>query len=98
MTQPLPAGVEIVGKITPSVQEVLTPEALQLLVDLQRTFNARRKELLVRRAERMAQFNAGVLPGFLPATEHTRSGEWHVAPAPADLNDRRVEITGPTER
>ena len=69
MTQTLPAGVEIVGKITPSVQEVLTPEALQLLADMQRTFNARRKELLARRAERMAQFNAGVLPGFLPATE-----------------------------
>jgi malate synthase len=98
MTQTLPAGVEIVGKITPSVQEVLTTEALQLLADLQRTFNPRRKELLARRVERMAQFNAGVLPGFLPATEHIRSGAWRVAPAPADLNDRRVEITGPTER
>jgi malate synthase len=98
MTQTLPAGVEIVGKITPSVQEVLTTEALQLLADLQRTFNPRRKELLARRVERMAQFNAGVLPGFLPATEHIRSGEWRVAPAPVDLNDRRVEITGPTER
>ena len=98
MTQTLPAGVEIVGKTTPSVQEVLTPEALQLLADLQRAFNARRKELLVSRAARMARFNAGELPGFLPATEHIRSGEWRVAPAPADLNDRRVEITGPTER
>ena len=98
MTQTLPAGVEIVGKITPSVEAVLTPDALQLLADLQRTFNLRRKELLARRAERMAQFNAGVMPGFLPATAHIRNGAWRVAPAPADLDDRRVEITGPTER
>ncbi|MBW7884911.1 MAG: malate synthase A [Caldilineaceae bacterium] len=94
----MPAGVEIVGKITPAVEEVLTPEALTLLADLQRTFNSRRLELLERRRARQQRFDAGEIPGFLPETAPIRSADWKVAPAPADLNDRRVEITGPSER
>ena len=98
MTRTLPAGVQIVGKITPTVEEVLTADALQFVADLHRTFNPRRVELLARRSARQKQFDAGVVPGFLPETANIRNGDWRVAPAPADLNDRRVEITGPTER
>ncbi len=98
MTQTSPAGVQIVGKITPAVQEVLTPDALQFVADLHRTFNPTRTELLKRRAARQKEFDQGVIPGFLPETAAIRSGVWQVGPAPADLNDRRVEITGPTER
>lgn len=98
MTMHLPEGVQIVGKITPAVREVLTTPALSFVANLQRTFNTRRKDLLARRAVVQAEINAGKRPGFLPETEHVRQGDWHVAPAPADLNDRRVEITGPTER
>ena len=98
MTQTSPAGVQIVGKITPAVQEVLTPDALQFVADLHRTFNPTRPELLKRRAARQKEFDQGVIPGFLPETAAIRSGVWQVGPAPADLNDRRVEITGPTER
>jgi malate synthase len=98
MTQTMPAGVQIVGKITPAVEEVLTCEALEFVAGLHRTFNPTRVELLKRRAARQKQFDQGEMPGFLPETAHIRSGDWSVAPAPADLNDRRVEITGPTER
>ncbi|OUC08529.1 malate synthase, partial [Litorilinea aerophila] len=61
-------------------------------------FNPTRQRLLARRAERQAALDAGEMPGFLPETAEIRTGEWQVAPAPADLNDRRVEITGPTDR
>ena len=92
------AGVVIAGPITPAVEAVLTPDALEFVADLHRAFNDRRLELLARRAARQKEFDAGVLPGFLPETADIRGGDWQVAPAPADLNDRRVEITGPTER
>jgi malate synthase len=91
-------GIEIVGPITPAVEEVLTEEAQAFLVGLQRNFNARREELLAARKARQEAINAGEMPGFLPETESVRSGEWQVVPAPPDLQDRRVEITGPTER
>ena len=91
-------GLEIVGPITPAVAEVLTHDAQALLVDLQRQFNARREELLVARSARQAAIRGGEMPQFLGETESIRSAEWQVAPAPADLTDRRVEITGPTER
>ena len=92
------AGVAISGPITPAVEAVLTPDALDFVANLHRTFNGRRLELLARRAARQKEFDTGVLPGFLPETADVRGGDWQVAPAPADLNDRRVEITGPTER
>lgn len=91
-------GFEITGPITPAVEAVLTDEAQTLLADLQRRFNGRRKELMAARAARQEAINAGETPGFLPETESVRTSEWQVAPAPADLQDRRVEITGPTER
>ncbi len=74
---------------------VLTPEALALVVELQRELGARRLELLRARAERQGRILAGELPDFLEETRSVREGDWAVAPAPADLQDRRVEITGP---
>ncbi|MEX1018350.1 MAG: malate synthase A [Litorilinea sp.] len=98
MAQSTPEGVEIRGEIAPAVEEVLTADALAFLAGLHREFDARRKALLAARTERQAALDAGKMPGFLAETEAVRNGEWQVAPAPADLNDRRVEITGPTER
>ena len=98
MSDNLPAGVKILGKLSPAVEEVLTAPALEFVAGLHRKFNPQRKALLAQRVERQAEIDLGVLPGFLPETEDIRTAEWHVAHAPADLNDRRVEITGPTER
>ena len=98
MNETVLAGVRIVGPITPAVEAVLTPAALDFVAGLHRTFNPRRVELLQRRVARQQEFDAGVIPGFLAETAEVRQADWHVAPAPADLNDRRVEITGPTER
>lgn len=78
--------------------EVLTPNARAFLIKLARRFESRRKELLARRHERQQQIDAGVFPDFLPETAEIRAAEWKVAPIPADLMDRRVEITGPVER
>ena len=74
---------------------VLTPEALDLVVALQREFVGRREELLLARAERQERIAAGELPGFIDETRSVREGDWRVAPVPDDLRDRRVEITGP---
>jgi malate synthase len=79
----------------PDETGVLTPEALDLVVALQREFAPRREELLLARAERQERIAAGQLPAFLEETRSVREGEWRVAPVPADLQDRRVEITGP---
>ena len=98
MTNKTPAGVEIVGPISPAVTDVLTPDALAFVAALHRQFNDRRLERLQARRERQKRFDAGEIPGFLPETASVRAAEWKVASAPADLNDRRVEITGPTER
>jgi malate synthase len=84
--------------LSPADEDVLTDEALDLVVRLQRELNPRRRELLERRQERQAELDAGALPGFLPATKDVRESEWRVAEAPADLRDRRCEITGPVDR
>jgi malate synthase len=94
----VPQGVQITGKYTPEFAEILTPEALEFVVTLQRKFNARRLELLQARVERQKLLDAGQLPDFLPETKCIRDGEWTVAPVPADIQDRRVEITGPVDR
>lgn len=93
-----PGTIEILGTITPEFAEILTPEAINFVANLGRTFADRREELLERRARRQAEINAGKLPDFLPETEHIRNGSWTIAPVPDDLQDRRVEITGPVER
>jgi malate synthase len=78
--------------------EVLTPEALAFLAELHRRFNDRRLELLALRDERQTRYDAGAAPDFLAETRAVREGDWKVAPIPADLQDRRVEITGPVDR
>jgi malate synthase len=91
-------GVEVIGSQTPHADEVLTPEALGFVAQLHRSFNLRRQRLLGERGERQARFDAGELPDFLPNTHHVRDDpDWRVAAAPPDLDDRRVEITGPVE-
>ena len=75
--------------------DVLTDEARSFLDDLQRTFGARRVELLARREDRLERLHAGELPDFLPETAEIRAGDWRVAPTPDEIADRRVEITGP---
>jgi len=83
---------------TPEQQAILSPEALEFVANLHRTFNKRRLELLVRRAERQAELDAGALPDFRADTAEIRASDWRVPPAPPDLQDRRVEITGPVDR
>jgi malate synthase len=97
-SDPLPEGVTITAPVSPAFAEVLTSGALRFVAALQREFGARRAELLARRAARQKAFDAGKLPDFLPATRSIREADWTVAPQPRDLLDRRVEITGPTDR
>ncbi|KUG06802.1 malate synthase A [Solirubrum puertoriconensis] len=93
-----PERVKVLGRCTTAYAEVLTPSALAFVAALHRHFEGRRRELLQRRQQRHAEFAAGQLPDFLPETKQLRESDWKVAELPADLLDRRVEITGPTER
>ncbi|HEX5113909.1 MAG TPA: malate synthase A [Pseudonocardiaceae bacterium] len=92
------SGIAVVGKPVERCDRVLTPAALEFVRDLQREFGSRRDELLARRVERRKVIAQQHRLDFLPETEQVRTGDWRVAQAPADLADRRVEITGPTER
>ncbi|HVC11604.1 MAG TPA: malate synthase A, partial [Burkholderiales bacterium] len=98
MSSAFPAGVRITGTITPEFSQILTPEAVAFVAKLQRTFEARRQELLARRAARQKEFDAGKLPDFLAETRQVRESDWTIAAQPKDMLDRRVEITGPTDR
>ena len=98
MTTNLREGVQITGDISPAFANILTLEAVAFVAKLARNFSARRDELLHKRADRQVRIDAGEMPGFLPETAFIRNGDWKVAPIPADLQDRRVEITGPTDR
>jgi malate synthase len=91
-------GLEITGPISPGYADILTPEACAFVAELETKFGGRRRELLARRAERQREIDAGRLPDFLPETAAIRAGDWQVPPPPADLVDRRTEITGPVER
>lgn len=91
-------GLEINAPVSADFAEILTPEALAFVVKLQRTFNKRRLQLLAARVERQKAIDAGKLPDFLPETKEIREGDWVAAPIPADIQDRRVEITGPVDR
>jgi malate synthase len=94
-----PEGVEILAEVSPEGAEILTSDAVALVAKLHRRFEPRRRELLAARVERARRLHAGVEPDFLPETAHIRDDPtWKVAPAPADLQDRRVEITGPVDR
>ncbi|MBI5670494.1 MAG: malate synthase A [Chloroflexi bacterium] len=91
-------GATITGHIPPAYAEILTLEAVEFVAKLARAFTPTRDALLRRRAERQAEIDGGKMPDFLPETEHIRNGDWNVAACPPDLRDRRVEITGPTDR
>ena len=90
--------IKVLGAPSGRSAEILTQESLAFLADLHVAFNTTRKQLLTQRAERQARFDAGELPDFLAETKPVREGDWRVAPVPADLLDRRVEITGPVDR
>ena len=92
------SDIVLTGPVEGRAKEILTPEALAFVADLHRRFDARRRELLAAREARQVRFDAGELPDFLPETADIRAGHWTVAPIPADLKDRRVEITGPVDR
>ncbi|HVR29729.1 MAG TPA: malate synthase A [Thermoanaerobaculia bacterium] len=91
-------AVEIKGSVPSSYRDVLTPEALDFVADLHRRFDPERRRLLAARSERQQRLDAGEAPDFLAETREVREAEWRVALAPADLDDRRCEITGPVER
>ena len=93
----LPAGMQITAPVKPEWESILTTEALEFVAKLHRAFEGRRQELLKARIERQARIDAGEMPDFLPETKHIREGDWKVAPVPAALQCRRVEITGPVE-
>ncbi|HZH26358.1 MAG TPA: malate synthase A [Azospirillaceae bacterium] len=91
-------GVEIRGTMKPGYERILTPEALAFVVDLERRFGTERRRLLDLRAERQKRLDAGEKPDFLPETAAIRAADWTIGPLPRDLQDRRVEITGPVDR
>src|SRR5216684_139450 len=91
-------GIEVRGERRAEWDEILSADALAFVADLHRTFNPRREGLLASREARKLRIDAGELPDFLPETKDIREGDWTVAKIPADLLDRRVEITGPVDR
>ncbi|MGB7125390.1 MAG: malate synthase A [Methylovirgula sp.] len=91
-------AVRVIGPMVPGAAEILREDALDLLATFVRLFGARRDALLRARAERQRRFDAGALPDFLPETRGIRESRWTIRGIPADLRDRRVEITGPTDR
>ena len=91
-------GAEVRAPVTGRFAEVLTPDAVAFVAALEREFGGRREARLAARTERQRTFDAGRLPVFLPETRDIRESAWRVAPVPRDLEDRRVEITGPVDR
>ncbi len=91
-------GIRILAPVSPAFEPILTPEALAFVAVLAREFEATRTALLERRKTVQAEIDEGRLPDFLPETQSVRESDWRVAPVPPDLQDRRVEITGPVDR
>ncbi len=94
----MPTSIQITGRATPSSGRVLTPEALDFVATLQEHLGVARDDLLRERVRRQHDLTHGIPLAFLDHTQSIRESQWQVAPAPADLEDRRVEITGPVER
>ncbi len=97
-TKQWPPGLEVLGQVTDEQSGILSREALGFLAQLHREFNARRLELLEARRQRQWALDRGELPHWLDETRAVREGGWQVLPVPEDLQDRRVEITGPVDR
>lgn len=93
-----PIGIDIRGEYRAHYEEILTTEALDFLVSLHEHFDQKRLELLGKRETRQKEFDNGIMPDFLPETIGIRESSWKVEPVPADIRDRRVEITGPVDR
>jgi malate synthase len=91
-------NITLLKPLTAEHSTILTPDALAFVALLHREFNPPRHNLLQGRIERQHNIDNGILPDFLPETAHIRAGQWQVAPTPSDLQDRRVEITGPVDR
>jgi malate synthase len=91
-------GIEVHGSVSGDFARILTTEAIEFIGNLAREFEPRRRELLEARGKRQTEIDNGKLPDFLPETREIRESEWKIAPVPADLQDRRVEITGPVDR
>jgi malate synthase len=89
----LPPGCTVTGDMRPEYAEILTDGALRFVSDLARRFGPRVSELLARRVTRQAEIDGGQLPDFLHETQAVRDSDWRVTVTPADLADRRVEIT-----
>ncbi|ULH14153.1 malate synthase A (plasmid) [Deinococcus sp. KNUC1210] len=94
----LPDGIDLTAAVSSDAAAILTDEALAFVAALHRQFEPRRRELLAAREARQLRIDAGEQPDFLPETAEIRHGNWKIAPLPADLQDRRVEITGPVDR
>ena len=90
--------IQVAAPITDADRSILTPEAVSFLKALSQNFDDRRQQLLARRHERQQEIDRGVMPQFLAQTAWIRDSDWVAAPIPADLQDRRVEITGPVDR
>src|SRR5438046_4464497 len=95
---PKAQDIQVGGRVTAEFAQILTPQALDFVAKLHRQFEPRREELLARRAARQREFDDGRLPDFLPETRQVRENDWKIAAQPKDMLDRRVEITGPTDR
>jgi malate synthase len=98
MFSELPHGIVLRGSMQPGFERVLTAEALAFAAGLERKFGAERRRLLARRRDVQCRLDAGWRPDFLPETAAIREAVWRVAAIPRDLQDRRTEITGPTDR
>ncbi len=94
----LPEGVAVQGEMRPGYEKVLTLAAVGFLAELEREFGTERRRLLARRAEIQQRLDHGWKPDFLPETKPIREADWRVAAIPDDIQDRRIEITGPTDR
>src|SRR5436853_1092512 len=95
---PSSRDISVLGRVSAEFAEILTGEALDFIANLHRHFEPRRQDLLARRAARQKEFDGGKRPDFLPETKSIRESEWRIAAQPKDMLDRRVEITGPTDR
>ncbi len=91
-------GVEMRGKWGERFEEVLTSEAIEFVVEMEKVFGPRVNELLLKRVQKQREIDGGAVPSFLEETRWIREGEWQIAEAPDDLRDRRVEVTGPVDR
>jgi malate synthase len=91
-------GIEFTAEIPEEFEGILTPEAVAFVAKLSREYRGRVEELLQKRAERQERISAGEMPDFLPETKDVREGDWKIASIPDDLQDRRVELTGPPDR